>query len=90
MCSSDLFIVRFTLYFTDIFCICKDSFNFDHVVYVVVSVIFGLKFVNQLDFNFPLYSLAYFETKENKNQTDLKNFNPKQIVNYNNSKNLFM
>ena len=30
-------------------------------------------------FNFPLYSLAYFETKEIKNQTGWKNFNPQLI-----------
>ena len=35
--------------------------------------------LHQLGFNFPLYSLAYLETKEHKNQTDWKKVNPKQI-----------
>ena len=41
--------------------------------------VFGPKCLNQFGFNFPLYSLAYFETKEIKNQTGWKNFNPQQI-----------
>lgn len=42
-------------------CIYKDYFNFDHVIYVFISVIFGLELLNQLDFNFPLHSYHTFE-----------------------------
>ena len=40
-------------------------------------MIVRLKFLNLLVFNFNLYSLANFETKESKNETDWKNINPK-------------
>ena len=34
--------------------------------------IFGAKCLNQFGFSFPLYSLAYFKTKEIKNQIGRK------------------